>query len=310
MKIGIDLGGTTIHGGLVDRHGVIVKKLSFDTPDDYDVQAIVSIMDQMIDEFCEFSDAVSGIGVGIPGLVSKNMQEVLTCKNLKWTDVPLVRLMKKRAMPIYLDNDANVAALAEYKLGSLKNTQNSMMLTLGTGVGGGIVLNDQMYRGSNGLSFEVGHMVIGDNFYDCNCGRSGCFETFASATAMVKYAKKLLSEGQTSTLSDLNHLDAKAIIEASKLGDELSITVFNRLIKYLSIGIVNLINLFDPEIIAIGGGLSGAGDYLLKPLREKVKSMLFMADHPSAEIVLATMENDAGIIGAALVAQTLQIDSE
>ena len=310
MKIGIDLGGTTIHGGLVDHHGVIVKKLSFQTPQNYEVQAIVSIMDQMIDEFCEYSKEVSGIGIGIPGLVSKNMQEVLTCKNLNWTEVPLVKLMKKRPMPIYLDNDANVAALAEFKLGSLKNTKNSMMLTLGTGVGGGIVLNDHMYRGSHGLSFEVGHMVIGDNFYDCNCGRNGCFETFASATAMVKYAKKLLEEGHASSLSDLDHMDARAIIEASKLGDELSVKVFDRLIHYLSVGIINLINLFDPEIIAIGGGLSGAGEYLLKPIRDKVNSMIFMEGHPSAQIVLATMENDAGIIGAALVAQTLEIDSE
>lgn len=127
---------------------------------------------------------------------------------------------------------------------------------------------------------------------------------------MVKYAKKLLAEGQTSTLSSLNHIDARAIIEASKLGDALSLKVFNRLIQYLSIGIINLINLFDPEIIAIGGGLSGAGDYLLKPLRDKVNTMIFMEGHPSAEIVLATMENDAGIIGAALVAQTLEIDSQ
>lgn len=302
MYIGIDIGGTTIQAGLVNLEGKILHKKSLQTPTDYKVETIVSLLDDLIDECLEkAATPVLSIGIGIPGLVNFERDAVLTCKNLNWDFVPLVKLMKNREMPLLLDNDANAATYAEYKLGSLQGVHNGIMLTLGTGVGGGIIVNGKDYRGSYGMGFEVGHVVIGDNFYTCNCGRTGCFETFSSATALIKYANHLLDQGRTSSLSSLEKISAKDVIDASKDGDELAIEVYDRFINYLAIGIVNLINLFDPEKIALGGGVSGAGDYLLTPLKKKVEEQLFLSDHPHAEIVLASMKNDAGIVGAAFV---------
>ena len=302
MYIGIDLGGTTIQAGLVDLKGQMLFKNSVATPKDHNVASVVAVIDALIDECIEKTESpVLSIGIGIPGLVNYERDMVLTCKNLNWEFVPLVKMMKNRDIPVLLDNDANAATYAEYKFGSLQGVHNGIMLTLGTGIGGGVIVNGTDYRGSFGMGFEVGHMVIGDNFYDCNCGRTGCFETFASATALIKYTQHLLSQGKNSVLNTLDKLTAKDIIEASKEGDQVASEAYDRLISYLATGIVNLINLFDPEKIAIGGGLSGAGDYLLTPLKKKVKAQLFISDQAHAELLLATMKNDAGIVGAAFV---------
>lgn len=301
MYIGIDLGGTTIQGGLVDAKGHIHFKLTHKTPKTGGVDAIVKSIDHLIDGLlARASTPIEALGIGIPGLVNYQRDAVITCKNLNWDHVDLVKRMKKRPFPLRLDNDANAATYAEFKFGSLRGVKNGLMLTLGTGIGGGVIINGQDYRGSHGLGFEVGHMVIGDNFYTCNCGKKGCFETFASATALVKYVEKALEEGQETSLK-ASTLSARAIVEASKTGDKLAGHAFERLIHYLALGIGNLINLLDPEIIALGGGLSGAGDDLLKPLKEQLASQLFVEDYTHSQLVLASMGNDAGIVGAAFV---------
>jgi glucokinase len=218
-------------------------------------------------------------------------------------------LERKLHKPIYIDNDATVAALAEYESGSMKNCKSGIMLTLGTGIGGGIILNGEVYSGFNGLGAELGHTVVGENFYDCNCGRNGCLETFASSTAIIKYTKKLIVEMNEPTIiiekaeGNINNINAKIIFDCAKEGDKIATLAVNRLVKYLSIGILNIINFIDPEIIALGGGVSGAGQYLLDMIRDEVRSNKYYDDSPISKIVLAELGNKAGIIGAAMVAK-------
>lgn len=305
MLIGLDLGGTNIAAGLVKDNGELVFKKSVPTDAHRPAEEVVKSIHDLIAEVMQASDEpVEAIGIGIPGLVNKDMSLVLTCKNLNWENVALMDGLKDLGIPVAIDNDANVAAYAEYKIGSLNGVDNAVMLTLGTGVGGGIIIGGQEFRGGFGLGSELGHMVIGENFYDCNCGKNGCFETFASATAIIKYAERLVETTDLpSALRKLDKITAKDVIDLSKTDDPIAQETFNRFIKYLSTGIVNIINLIDPNRISLGGGVSGAGDYLLDSLNAEVEKHLFLNDYQSAEIVISTLGNDAGIIGAALLAK-------
>ncbi|HEY8805639.1 MAG TPA: ROK family protein, partial [Clostridium sp.] len=249
------------------------------------------------------------IGIGIPGLADKK-GNVIFCVNLGWKNVPLGEMLQNKLhKPIYIDNDATVAALAEYESGSMKNCKSGIMLTLGTGIGGGIILNGEVYTGFNGVGSELGHTVVGENFYDCNCGRNGCLETFASSTAIIKYAKKLIEEmNEVTTIIDkaegnLNNINAKIIFDCAKEGDKIANLAVNRLVRYLGIGILNIINFIDPEIIALGGGVAGAGQYLLDMVINEVRLNKYYEELPVGKIVLAELGNKAGIIGAAMVAK-------
>lgn len=305
MLIGVDLGGTNIAAGLVDEAGNLIFKRSVPTGAHRPAEEVIKDIYVLIDEVMKSTDeTVSYIGIGVPGLVNKDMTTVLTCKNLNWEHVPLMSGLKNLGLPIAIDNDANVAAYAEYKIGSLKGVPNSVMITLGTGVGGGIIIENKEFRGGFGLGSEIGHMVIGSNFYDCNCGKNGCFETFASATAIIKYAEHLIETTELpSALRKLDIITAKDVIDLSKKDDVIAIETFERFIKYLAIGIVNIVNLIDPNKFSLGGGVSGAGEYLLERLNREIKKQLFLEDYDSAEIVISTLGNDAGIIGAALLAK-------
>ncbi len=309
MLIGLDLGGTNIAAGLVDNDGVVIEKVSIPTnsnrPSNEVIKDILALLKDLVSKS---SEKVEYIGIGIPGLVNKDMSLVLRCANLDWTNVELMKGLKELDIPLVIDNDANVAAYAEFKIGSLKNSINSVMLTLGTGIGGGIIIDNKEFRGGYGLGSEIGHMVIGSNFYDCNCGKNGCFETFSSATAIIKYAEHLINTtDKKSKLRVLESISAKNVIELSKEGDLIALEVFERFIKYLAIGIVNIINLIDPNVISIGGGVSGAGDYLLDNLNSEINKHLFIPDYESAKLVIASLGNDAGIIGAAMLAKDYHI---
>jgi glucokinase len=173
------------------------------------------------------------------------------------------------------------------------------MLTLGTGVGGGVIINDRVISGAHGVASEVGHMIMEENFYNCNCGKNGCLETFASATALIRYCQKQLAEGVESDLQADGDFDARRIFEAAKAGDSLALTAVNRLARYLGWAIANISDLVDPEIFCIGGGLSEAGDFLLERIRAETKCRLTYPRFAMPEIVLATFRNEAGMIGAA-----------
>lgn len=311
MYIGVDIGGTNVTAGLVSNDGnILLQKRCPTLPSrglDTVIKDIVNLIKDVINQApnCE---EVLGIGIGVPGVADKLTGNVISCVNLGWKNVPLGKTLEKEFnKPIYIDNDASVAALAEFENGALKGTQNSILITLGTGVGGGFIINGKLYGGTNNVGSEIGHMVIGENFYNCNCGKNGCFETFSSATALIKYTRKLMEETNENTTigdfigDDLDKLDAKIIFDCAKAGDKLALSSVNRLIDYLVIGITNLINLLDPEVIALGGGISKAGDYLLELIENKISDKILFKDLDYSKIVLAEHGNDAGIIGSAML---------
>ena len=313
MYIGIDLGGTNIAIGIVDENGKIIHEESCETRSEREPQELIddmiALVLKVLDEYNMQLNEITAIGVGIPGLADKD-GNVIFCVNLGWRNVPLRKMLEDALhTPVYIDNDATVAALAEYESGSMQNCKSGLMLTLGTGIGGGIILNGEIYSGFNGVGSELGHTVIGENFYNCNCGRNGCLETFASSTAIIKYTKKLIMEMNEPTTimenveGNIDNLNAKIIFDCAKKGDKIATLAVNRLIKYLGIGILNIVNFIDPEIIVLGGGIAGAGQYLLDLITKEVIANKYYKDLPIAKIVLAQLGNKAGVIGAAMVAK-------
>lgn len=308
MYIGIDLGGTNIAAGIVNSDGEILNIESIPTKSERSSDEIIDDMILLVEKLIEESDfkkdQFKSIGVGIPGIADANTGNVVICVNLGWENISLKQPMEKVLnLPVFIGNDATVAGVAEFGRGK-NDYKNGVFLTLGTGVGSGVIIDSKVFNGSHGIGTEIGHMVVGENFYDCNCGRNGCLETFASATALIKYTQKLLKEGRMSILSEdmkIQNLDARMIFEAAKDGDQLALESVNRLIKYLAIGISNLINIFDPEIFVLGGGVSKVGDFLLDKLKLEVESMKSFPKIDSGIIEIAKLKNDAGIIGAAML---------
>lgn len=309
-KIGIDVGGTTIKSGIVDENGNITNRLVIDTCVEKGFEVISQNLIQMIKDLVKQAnlsiDDVETIGLGIPGLSDKD-GNVHFATNLYWKNVPLGDKLRE-AFPnqkIFIENDATVACVGEQSLGSIKGVQNAIMLTLGTGIGGGIIINGNKYSGNLGLGSEIGHMLIGENnFYKCTCGNDGCFETYCSATSVIKYAQKLIDENEETTiLNNYNKEDltAKDIFDGYTKGDKLCIKVIDRFTDYLSIGIASIINVFAPEYVVIGGGLSNAYELYIDELYEKVKERIIFKDLPFAKIIKATLGNDAGILGAAML---------
>lgn len=313
MYIGIDLGGTNIAVGIVNEQGEIQYEGSCATRTEREPHEILDDMLALILNILEKSHTelkeIKAIGIGIPGLADNN-GNVIFCVNLGWRNVPLQEMLENILnIPVYIDNDATVAALAEYESGSMNNCKSGLLLTLGTGIGSGIILNGEVYSGFNGVGSELGHMVVGENFYDCNCGRNGCLETFASSTAIIRYTQKLIKEMNESTIivakaeGDINNINAKIIFDCAKEGDKIANLAVNRLVKYLSIGIINIVNFIDPEIISLGGGVAGAGQYLLDLVINEVMANKYYKELPIGKIVLAELGNSAGIIGAAMIAK-------
>ena len=311
VYVGIDVGGTGLKAGVVDEHGKIISKVSCPTGVERGHEAVIADMAQLalkaIAESGYALDDVKAIGIGIPGVQDPRTGRVPFCTNLGWHDVPVIELMQKVIdKPVYIDNDATVAALAESVAGVSANYKDSIFLTLGTGVGGGVVLNGKVYSGTHGVGSELGHMTVQCEGLDCTCGSKGCWEQYSSATALIRQGKAAV-EGHPESLiykmvnGDLSKVEARTVIDAAREGDEIACAVYDKYIYYLAIGIVAIINGFDPEVIAIGGGVSKAGDFLLEPLKKKVAEYVFYKDLPYADIKIATLGNDAGIIGAAML---------
>lgn len=311
MYIGLDVGGTNIAGGLVDQNGNLLETYSIPTQVSLGYEQVVSNMALV----CEHLMAkvaqgveVKGIGIGVPGLADNHLGVVYECVNLLWKEPHNLRedLQKKVNLPVQISNDATVAAVAEFRKGALQNVRNGVLITLGTGVGGGIIVNGQAFSGSYGVGSEIGHMVVGENDYVCNCGRVGCLETFSSATAVIKYTQKQLGLGRTSDYLNsigvtAEMVEAKHVIDGAKIGDPLCKEAFDRLVHYLVVGLINTVVFIDPEVVALGGGVAKAGDFLLEAIeRELEKHRIFRAA-PSFKLALAEMGNDAGIIGAAML---------
>lgn len=310
-RIGIDLGGTNIKAGIVDEKGQIIAKASDKTEVDMGYHQIISDMAALIQKLLnetkmEIGD-IASIGIGMPGTADPN-GVVYYATNLKWVNVPLREKLHEYfpQIEIFVDNDANVTALAEYHFGAMKGVRSGIMITLGTGVGGGIILDGKLHQGAFHSGGEIGHVIVGDNFYECTCGNSGCLETFCSATAMIKYAQKLIYDGKSSLIrevvqGDIERITAKTIFDAYQQKDEVALLVIDRFVKYLGIGLAGLVNLLDPEVFVIGGGVASAFDLFIEELQRAVKRHVIFKEVPLARIVPAQFKNDAGIIGAAML---------
>ncbi len=307
--IGIDLGGTSIKFGLISSDGEILRKSKRKTPSSKDFHEIVEVITEEVHKTLEQENLrisqIFGIGIGIPGVVNEK-GEVVFANNLFWNNKPLQWVLEKElGIRVKVGNDASLAGFGEFHFGAMKNTRNALLLTLGTGLGAGVIINGKVFHGSHYLGTEIGHMIIGENFYNCNCGNNGCLETFASATALVKYAAHLMDAGESSSLEMIldkkqTSITSRQIFEAARNDDQVAIKALERFVHYLAIGIANLINIFDPEVIALGGGLSESGDVFLDDLRVTVKTLTYVKELNPTKIVVADLKNDAGILGSGM----------
>ena len=311
MRLGVDIGGTNIAVGIVNDEGNILAAGSRPTKPERRYELIAKDIAEISIELIKRSNLnikdIKSMGIGVPGVADSQRGVVIRAVNLFWTKVPLAKEIKKYIdLPIYMDNDANVAALAEGVFGAGRGSKSSVTITLGTGVGSGFILEGKIYNGAHHFAPEIGHIVIGDNGIRCNCGKIGCLETYASATALIREGKKAAERNPSSLILKFakgkkEDITAKNVIDAAKQFDEDAMQIMNEYIKYLAVGIVNVINLFDPEVIIIGGGIANAGEFLLKPLKKEVAENILFKDLPYADIKKAELGNDAGIIGAAIL---------
>ena len=311
VYVGIDLGGTSIKAGLVDEQGKILCKATCPTLVERGARPVVDDMAKLSLEVIEKGgytlDDVKAIGIGLPGIQDPRTGIVPFCTNLYWHEVPVIEWMQETInKPIYIGNDATVAGLAESVAGVSAGIENSVFLTLGTGVGGGIVLGGKVYSGTNGVGSELGHMITVIDGELCTCGNRGCWERYASATALIRMGREAAEKHPESQIAasvngKLDDITAKTVIDAAKAGDEAANEVFERYVYYLCAGLVNIINFIDPEVIVLGGGVSHAGQFLLDAVNRRLPSMVFYKTMPYARVALATLGNDAGIIGAAML---------
>ena len=305
-KIGIDVGGMSIKAGLV-VNGEIIQRSVKETNQSGGLENIIEDITELVNDLLDKSELeinnIDSIGIGFPGVVTSEGR--VTCVNIGLENALIIPKLEERLKGtiVRAGNDANVAALAEYFYGSMKGYNSGVMITLGTGIGGGIVIDDKLITGSNGVGAEIGHTMVATNYYDCNCGNNGCFETFCSATAIIKYTQKLLKEGRETIIRDmcnnnLENITAKMVFDAYKEGDQVAVEIINRFKKYLAMGIANILNIINPETIVLGGGVALAGDILLDPLRKKLEKYALPVTLEDLKIVQGILGNEAGIKGA------------
>ena len=311
LYIGIDLGGTGIKAGVVDENGNILVKDSCPTGAERGYGAVIQDMAGLALGLAERSGShmsdIRAIGIGLPGVMDPRTGRVPFCTNLGWHDVPIIEEMAKYTdKPVFVDNDATVAGLAESVAGVSAGCRDSLFITLGTGVGGGVILGGKVFSGSHGVASEIGHMVTVADGEMCTCGVRGCWERYASATALIREGRKLCGANPDTALlkavdGDLKAITAKHVIDLAKAGDPDCAHLFDRYVYHLCLGLRSLISLYDPEVIVLGGGVSHAGEFLLNAVRARLPEMVFYKDMPFARVELAKLTNDAGIIGAAML---------
>lgn len=302
--VGIDLGGTTIKFGLFSITGRLLEKWHIDTNKAEQgsriIPNIAAALKVKLDEYKIEPSEIKGIGIGIPGPVI-NAGFVPVCVNLGWVNVSVAEELKRRTgIPVKVENDANAAVMGEMWQGSGKGYKNLVMLTIGTGIGGGVVINEKIVSGRFGAAGEFGHMsVVPDETEICGCGRKGCLEQVASATGIVKEEVKLLANNTShSVLRNSEALTALEIFNAAKDNDPLAVQVVEKAGKYLGIAMASITSALDPDVFILGGGVSGAGQYLIDVITRHYKENVFYVSS-NTEIKLATLGNDAGIYGAA-----------
>lgn len=312
--LGIDLGGTKILSSVINQDGKMLSRDHSITPAskgrDAVIKAIMESAHRALAEANVLPSDLTSVGIGAPGLSNPKSGVLYTSPNLPgWEDVPLKDIIEKEiGKKTYLINDANAAALGELHYGAGRGSRDFIYLTVSTGIGGGIVINGQIYAGSNGTAGELGHMVIDDNGPLCNCGNKGCWEMLASGTALAMEARRIIETGGASSIlkltgGDPQKINAEAIHQAAQAGDVLAKKLIVRTAYYLGVGISNLINIFNPEVIVIGGGLSNIGDMLLKPAYEEAGRRAFKQAYRVTRFATAELGRNSGVVGAAVFAR-------
>jgi len=310
MYIGIDLGGTNIAAALVDEDGVIKKRANIPTAAKSGAEVVLDRLLHVCETLTADEAAPQSIGIGVPGTVNDMTGEVIFTPNLPLSGINIISgLQKKYACPIHVGNDANCAALGEITVGGAKGAHDAVLITLGTGIGGGIVLNGHLHTGAYGAAGELGHMVIIAGGRMCGCGRHGCWETYASASGLIRTASDVMETHKESLLWELcggqtGEINGRIVFEAYRTGDRAAKLIVEQYIEHLAAGIANIINILEPEMICVGGGISNAWDCLAELLHAAVDAERFARHSPQSphtSLVKATLGNDAGIIGAALL---------
>ena len=308
IAIGIDIGGMSIKGAAVDSNGRVYDKFSMPfvkgEPGEKTIRQLAELVkDYIASEHLE--GKIAGIGIGSPGTLDVERGIVNYANNLGWNELPVAEIMQEvLPYPVRLTNDANAAALGEAKFGAGKSYETVIMLTLGTGVGGGIIINGKLYEGNQGKGGELGHVVVQVDGEQCSCGRKGCLEAYASATALIRDTKRAMINDPQSLMwedgRDINEVGGSTSFEAAKKGDEAATKVINNYVKCLGEGLLNFCNIFRPNVIVLSGGVANAGEYLFEKLNKYVKERFYgYRLTPEVLILPAELGYDSGKIGAA-----------
>ncbi len=310
--IGVDLGGTGIKVGIVDENGIIVKKDSVPTgahrPADEIIKDMAELCKKLVSEENLTLADIKYVGIASPGSVDADNGVLVYANNLPFENYPIAAKFSEFSgiEKVYIENDANAAAKGEAEMGAAKGCANSVMITLGTGVGGGIIIDKKVYSGFNYAGAELGHTVIEVDGVQCTCGRRGCWEAYSSATGLINMTRAKMSECKDSKMWEiaetLDKVNGKTAFDAMRMDDAAGKEVVDKYIKYLACGLINMINIFQPEVIVIGGGVCKEGENLTRPLQEYIDREDYARDNERRTTVkIAALGNDAGIIGAAML---------
>ena len=311
MYIGIDLGGTNIAAGLVDENGKILYKDSIPTLKERHWSEIVrdmaSIAKDVVKKGGHSLDEIKAVGIGCPGSIDKSRGVVVYSNNIVMHNAPVADEFRKHLdLPVYLENDANAAALGEFAV-SEKGIDSFVFMTLGTGVGGGIILDGKIWSGFNGAGGEIGHQTLIYGGKECTCGRRGCLEAYASVTALIAQTREAMAEHPESMMNkwaeENGKVTGRTAFECAKAGDKTALEVRDRYIEYVAEGICSIVNVLQPKVLSIGGGISREGDALLDPIKAYFSKNDYNKYMPKTDIRIATLFGDAGIVGAAMAAK-------
>jgi len=314
LAVGVDIGGTKIATGLVSDEGKIVDSVSEPTPDD--ATKIPEVVADLVERLVGEEDA-AGIGIGAAGFVGEDRSTVRFAPNIDWREEPLGERVRALVdLPVVVENDANAAAWGEFRFGAGEDTDDLLLVTIGTGIGGGIVHRGQLFRGGFGVAAEIGHMRVVPNGILCGCGQHGCWEQYASGSALVRNARERVANGDDGAAAlaalgdgDVSKITGPGITKLAQDGDPLAIELLADLGRWMGEGIAVLTTILDPSVIAIGGGVGAAGDLLMTPVFEAFEAHLPARAHrPEAALRLASLGNEAGIIGAADLARVEPTD--
>ncbi len=315
VYIGVDLGGTKIAAGVVNDNCEILYKDSIPTGASRPAEEIAADMAALCKSVTEKAGVdpadVAWIGIGSPGSIDRENGVILYANNINFLKTPFAAMLRAHwDIPVYIDNDANAAALGEAYAGAAKGCRDAIMVTLGTGVGGGIIIDRKIYSGFNSNGAELGHTVIVADGRPCTCGRHGCWEAYASVTGLIADTRAAMLAHPESSMwkledGSVENVSGKTAFIAAKAGDPVAEEVVRKYREYVAIGITNLVNIFQPEVLCVGGAISKEGEYLLAPIREFVERERYTRYCKQTEIKIASLGNDAGIIGAAMLGKSV-----